>query len=158
MQSIEKLFLFPGRLVVTRDAMEISTILGSCVSVCFFDPVRLFAGMNHFLLPVNDKSGSEIEKYGDTSLEFMLDKLAKLGSNHMDLVAKVFGGADTLSRHNSNFNIGEKNISLALDFISDHKIKIISRSVGGKVGRKVIFNTHTGIVNHRYLTSSELPK
>ena len=68
MQSIEKLFLYPGQLVVTKDAMEITTILGSCVSVCLFDPIRRIAGMNHFLLPVNDKYKSDIEKYGDTSM------------------------------------------------------------------------------------------
>jgi chemotaxis protein CheD len=157
MQSFEKLFLFPGQLVVTKDSMEISTILGSCVSVCLFDSFRGIAGMNHFLLPVNDKLKSDIEKYGDTSLEFMLDRILSMGSNQRDLVAKVFGGGDILNHKNSNFNIGKKNIEIALNFIMDHNIKIASKSVGGKMGRKVIFNTHTGIVRHSYLTSSELP-
>lgn len=157
MQSIEKLFLYPGQLVVTKNAMEISTILGSCVSVCLFDSIRLIAGMNHFLLPVSDKYKSEIEKYGDTSLEFLLDKLLNLGSNKGDIVAKVFGGADVLANKNSNFNIGKKNIEVALEFIFNHEIKIISKSVGGTSGRKIIFNTQTGIVSHKYLTSSELP-
>jgi chemotaxis protein CheD len=157
MQSIEKLFLYPGQLVVTKDPMEISTILGSCVSVCLFDSTKRIAGMNHFLLPVNDRNKSDIEKYGDTSMEFMLDKILSMGSNKRDIAAKVFGGGEVLTYENSNFNIGKKNIEKALDFICDHEIRVISKSVGGIVGRKIIFNTLTGIVTHKYLDSSELP-
>jgi chemotaxis protein CheD len=157
MQSFEKLFLYPGQLVVTREAMEISTILGSCVSVCFFDPIRKIAGMNHFLLPVNEKYNSDIEKYGDTSLMFMLDKILRMGSKKSDLVAKVFGGGEILTYENINFNIGKKNITLALDFIKDQEIDLAEKVVGGILGARIIFNTVTGNVTHKYLTSSELP-
>jgi chemotaxis protein CheD len=157
MQSIEKLFLYPGQLVVTKKAMEITTILGSCVSVCLFDPINRIAGINHFLLPVNDKYNCEIEKYGNTSMEFMMDKILSMGSNQKDIEAKVFGGSEILAGRNSNFNIGKKNIEIALNFIFDHEVKVVSKSVGGKVGRKVIFNTLTGIVLHQYLASSEFP-
>ncbi len=156
MQSIEKFYLYPGQLVVTKDAMEITTILGSCVSVCFFDPVRYIAGMNHFLLPVNDQYKTDIEKYGNTSMKLMLDKVLSMGSNQRDIVAKVFGGGEVLTYENLNFNIGKKNIEAALDFICEHEIRIISKSVGGKMGRKIIFNTLTGIIRHKYLASSEL--
>lgn len=156
MQPISKLYLYPGQLLVTKDAMEITTILGSCVSVCLFDSIRRIAGMNHFLLPVNDKYTTDIEKYGDTSLKLMLDKILSMGSKKSEIVAKVFGGGEVLTYENSNFNIGKKNIEVALDFISDHKIKIISRAVGGTWGAKIVFNTITGIVTHKYLASSEV--
>jgi chemotaxis protein CheD len=156
MQSIQKLFLYPGQLVVTKDAMEISTLLGSCVSVCLFDPTRRIAGMNHFVLPVNDKYNSDIEKYGDTSLECMFNKMLNLGSNPGDMVAKIFGGGELLAGQKSNFNIGKKNIEVAMGFICTHEIKILSRAVGGIAGRKIIFNTLTGIVQLKNLTSSEL--
>jgi chemotaxis protein CheD len=154
--SIEKLFLYPGQLVVTKDAVEISTFLGSCVSVCLFDSVTRIAGMNHFLLPVNDNNKSDIERYGDTSMEYMLDKMLSMGSNQKDIVAKVFGGGKLLTHKNPSYNIGKKNIKIALDFISDHEINLISKAVGGIQGRKIIFNTLTGIVSHKYIASSEL--
>lgn len=157
MQSFEKLFLYPGQMVVTKNAMEITTILGSCVSVCLFDSIRLIAGINHFLLPVNDKGKSDIEKYGDTSMELMLNKILNMGSNQRDITAKVFGGGDVLNHKNSNFNIGKKNIEAALSFIGNHEIRLISSTVGGTMGRKIIFNTLTGIVRHKYLSPSELP-
>jgi chemotaxis protein CheD len=156
MHAIEKFYLYPGRSVVTKEALEISTILGSCVSVCLFDSLRRIAGMNHFLLPVNDKFESDIEKYGDTSMEFILDKMLGMGSNQRDLVAKVFGGGELLTYKNSSFNIGKKNIEVALDFICAHDIRVISKEVGGIRGRKIIFNTLTGIVRHQYVASSKL--
>ncbi len=157
MQSFEKLFLYPGQLVVTQNAMEISTLLGSCVSVCLFDPKRKIAGMNHFLLPVSDKNNPGSEKYGDFSMRLMLDRILSMGSIKSDLVAKVYGGGEVLIYENSNFNIGKKNIALALDFISDHEIKLVSKVVGGMLGAKIVFNTITGNVTHRFLTSPELP-
>jgi chemotaxis protein CheD len=157
MQSFEKLFLYPGQLVVTQNAMEISTLLGSCVAVCLFDPKRKIAGMNHFLLPVSDKSNSPGEKYGDTSMRLMLDKFLSMGSIKSDLVAKVYGGGEVLIYENSNFNIGKKNIALALDFLRDHEIKLVTKVVGGMLGARIIFNTVTGSVTHKYLTSSESP-
>jgi chemotaxis protein CheD len=157
MKSFEKLFLYPGQLVVTRDAMEITTLLGSCVSVCLFDSIRKIAGMNHFLLPVNEKNNSDLEKYGDSSLTLMLEKILSMGSKKNDLEAKVFGGGEILIYENLNFNIGKKNITLALDFIKDHEIRLATKVVGGMLGARIIFNTVTGNVTHKYLTSSELP-
>jgi len=153
----EKLYLYPGQLVVTKRPMEITTILGSCVSVCFFDKIRFIAGINHFLMPVNDKYKSDIEKYGDTSLEFMLAKMLRMGSNERDIVANVFGGGKLLPYENSNFNIGKNNIEIALDFIRAHEIEVITKAVGGTGGCKIIFNTLTGIVIHKYLVSREFP-
>jgi chemotaxis protein CheD len=157
MHLIDKLYLYPGQSVVTKEVMEISTILGSCVSVCLFDSIRGIAGMNHFLMPVNDKFGSDIEKYGDTSMEFILDKMLRMGSNQRDIVAKVFGGGELLTYKNSSFNIGKKNIEAALNFICDREIRVVSKAVGGKRGRKIIFNTLTGIVRQTYIASSQLP-
>jgi chemotaxis protein CheD len=155
MQFIEKRFLYPGQLIVTKNAMEINTILGSCVSVCLFDCIRCIAGMNHFLLPVNDRVGGDIEKYGDTSMKFMLDKMLSIGSMPDTIVAKVYGGAELLTYKNSSFNIGRKNIEAALDFLCKHKIRIITRDVGGASGRKIIFNTLTGNVRLTEVTSSK---
>jgi len=151
MNPIEKLFLYPGQLVVTKDKLEISTILGSCVSVCLFDPIRRIAGMNHFLLPVNDKINSDIEKYGDTSLEYMLGKMLNMGSNQRDIAANIFGGGEVLTYKNLNFNIGKKNTEVALEFIRNREIRVISKSVGGVTGRKIVFNTLSGMVKHKFL-------
>ena len=86
----------------------------------------------------------------------MLDKMLSMGSNQKDIVAKVFGGGELLTYKNSNFPIGKKNIEIAFNFVRDHEFSLISKSVGGIRGRKIIFNTLTGIVRLKYMASSEL--
>ena len=40
-----------GGVHVSGDGVVLKTLLGSCVSVCLFDPVTRVGGMNHFALP-----------------------------------------------------------------------------------------------------------
>ena len=61
-----------------------------------------------------------------------------MGSSKNDLKAKIFGGGE-IGRSNPAFNIGERNIILARTLLDNEKIPIISHSVGGNLGRKVIF-------------------
>ena len=43
--------LLPGTFHVATADEVISTLLGSCVAACIYDPLRGIGGMNHFLLP-----------------------------------------------------------------------------------------------------------
>ena len=49
----------PGAWFVDSEK-PLSTLLGSCVAVCLFDPVLKIGGINHFMLPDMGRS-----KYGD---------------------------------------------------------------------------------------------
>ena len=40
----------------------LSTILGSCVAVCMYDPVQNVGGLNHYLLPHDGTSGPQEKK------------------------------------------------------------------------------------------------
>ena len=44
-------YLHPGQVFVSPDPAVVTTILGSCVAVCVFDPVLRVGGTNHYLLP-----------------------------------------------------------------------------------------------------------
>ena len=44
-------YLHPGQLLVSAHACAVTTILGSCVAVCLWDPVAKIGGINHFMLP-----------------------------------------------------------------------------------------------------------
>ncbi len=43
--------ILPGEFYVSRGGELISTVLGSCISVCIRDPKMGIGGMNHFMLP-----------------------------------------------------------------------------------------------------------
>jgi len=71
-----------------------------------------------------------------------------------NLVAKVFGGGEVITVSSSSMHIGERNVMVAEEMLMEQNIPIIGRSTGGKNGRKIIFNTHTGEVLQCYIKNS----
>lgn len=92
-------------------------------------------------------------KYGNIAIERLLEKMLQLGCKKNNLVAKVFGGGEVISVSSSSMHIGERNIMVAEQMLLEMGIPIIGRSTGGKNGRKIIFNTHTGEVLQCYIKS-----
>jgi len=143
--KIEKYYLYPGGIFSSRIPHTVDTILGSCVSVFLWDPFMQFASINHFMLPACNKEGGPYYKYGNIAIPELVNRMLKMGSNKNNLKAKIFGGSET-NRSNSSFNIGERNITVAKTILDNEKIPIISQSVGGSLGRKVIFYSASGEV------------
>jgi len=141
--------IYPGEhYVSTKDI--ISTILGSCISVCIKDTRTGLAGMNHFLLPGDVRSRdmfvSSSGKYGMFAMEILIGDLIKRGADRKGMVAKVFGGGHVLNFRKTDGNVPENNIEFVLAYLSMEKIPIIAKDVGGDKGRKILFFTDTGKV------------
>ncbi len=136
-------FLYPGQIFVSREAITISTILGSCAAVCLWDSRRKIGGMNHYLLPEGDSDGPNRLRYGSVANAALLNELLALGSDVKDLQAKIFGGtsayaADPLTA------LGTRNVQMAEQFLRNAGISIVAKDVSGKHGRKLTFNTLDG--------------
>jgi len=153
---MEKLFLYPSALFASSKPHEITTILGSCVSVCLYDANLGIGGINHYMLPYWNGKGLASPKYGNIAIEKLISKLISLGCDKNNLVAKVFGGGEVIQSNNNQFSIGERNIEVANTMLKEQKIRIFSSSTGGKNGRKIIFNTATGDVMHRFIQNQNL--
>lgn len=147
-------YLFPATLYVTKDPCLISTILGSCVSVCLWDRELRYGGMNHFMLPLWNGKGLASPKYGNIAINKLFERMLEIGCSRKNLVAKVFGGGDILQTTSYQFNIGERNIDIASESLRELNIPLAGISVGGINGRKIIFDTHKGTVIQRYIEKS----
>lgn len=148
---MKKLFLYPSALYVGRAPVQIITILGSCVAVCLIDFKLKIGGINHFMLPLWNGQGLASPRYGNIAIKKLVDKMERLGSKRIDIKAKIFGGAEVLQSENVSFNIGKRNIELAKSVLEEYNIPIISSSLGGKYGRKILFNSNTGEVRLKYI-------
>jgi chemotaxis protein CheD len=133
---------------------EVTTILGSCVAVCLWDRYLGIGGINHYMLPTWNGMELASPKYGNIAIERLVEKMLQLGCKKNNLVAKVFGGGEVITVASSTMHIGERNIMVAEDMLQERNIPIIGRSTGGKNGRKIIFNTHTGEVLQCYIKNS----
>jgi chemotaxis protein CheD len=148
----EYTYLFPGELIVTAEYLKICTILGSCVSVCLLDQVNRIAGMNHFLLPFNKNNNTQHFKYGNESLDYMLTHMLDMGANKKNITASIFGGSSMFGDIILSYNIGQQNIELANTFIKEHGFFVRLVETGGSLGRKVVFDTSSGIINSYQLS------
>jgi chemotaxis protein CheD len=137
-------YLQPGLLFAARGATAVTTVLGSCVSVCLFDPGQRAGGINHFLLPCWNGEGPASPKYANVALPGLVERVAELGCRAPGLRAKLFGGSAVFGRVGGLFGVGERNIEFAERFLSDAGIPVVARDVGGDWTRKVIFEVHTG--------------
>ncbi len=148
-------YLYPASLFASPQPHQISTILGSCVAVCFFDPILRIGGMNHYMLPLWNGQGLASPKFGNIAIDKLLEKMISMGSNPRNLQAKVFGGGEVIETNVGLFHIGERNIQIAKDILTELKISVVSSSTGGKLGRKIIFYTDTGEVRHKFISKPE---
>jgi len=143
-------YLYPATLFAEIRPARIHTVLGSCVSVCLFDRARHIGGINHYMLPVWTGDGLATPKYGNIAIEKLIERMTAIGADQKHLVAKVFGGADQFGEQ-SKSGIGQRNIEMAENILSKMHIPIISSSVGGRFGRKIIFYSESGRVFMKYL-------
>ena len=127
-----------GEIVVTDEPVIISTVLGSCISVCISSTTDSTAGMIHYALPKAPTACADVNKfrYGDLAIPTLINYLIKTtGNNSSQFVAKIVGGAN---------QIGHENYLLAKETLKSFDIKIIGEDVGGSVGRKVLFHVESG--------------
>lgn len=138
-------YLHPGQLFASPEGCAVTTILGSCVAVCLWDPVTRIGGINHFLLPSFSGEGVASPRFGNVAIRELLDQLAQMGSQKHNLLAKIFGGACVLEAfRNRQHHLGTKNIEVAQQMLEAESIPLVGHDVGGQRGRKLIFHTDDG--------------
>lgn len=133
-------YVHPGQLFAASHAALVTTILGSCIAVCLWDPVARVGGVNHFLLP----SGKG-PRYGTDAMPKLVDEMIARGAFLARMVAKVFGGACVIDNFTGPRKaIGTMNAEAALQFLADSSIPVRVNQTGGRRGRKLLFHTGTG--------------
>ena len=120
----------------------LTTILGSCIAACMWDPVNRLGGMNHFLLPGEDNqvpdpgSSGSSARYGVHAMELLVNALLRRGARRESLQAKLFGGARMIR---GLTDIGEMNATFAERFLKAEGIPVAGGSLRGDQGRRIQF-------------------
>lgn len=147
--------ILPGELYVSTHGEMISTVLGSCISVCIRDKRKGIGGMNHFMLPQNNEFSSEswgnnpitsASRYGNWAMEYLINAILKRGGEKKDFEVKVFGGGQMMAKMT---DIGQKNILFVYQYLAEEQMKIEASDVGDVYARKVLYFPDTGSVKVR---------
>jgi len=153
--------LLPGEFFVSGDDIALSTVLGSCVSACIWDPAAGVGGMNHFMLPgSSNPAPAELDpiglsgRYGVFAMEQLVNELIKRGARKSNLVAKLFGGGSVLKNF-AAITVGERNAEFVLKFLSTESIRVVSQDLRDVCARRIVFFPVTGRALCRRLQNAD---
>jgi chemotaxis protein CheD len=143
-------YVHAGQLFASAEPYDISTILGSCVSVCLWEPQRGIGGINHYMLPWDASSSEASPRFADFAVRKLIETLERLGANRNRLKAKLFGGASVLTPQLSG-GLGMRNIAAGHSLLAEAGIPIVDEDTGGERGRKLVFRSDDGSASVRRL-------
>ncbi len=139
--------------VGASDDIVIQTILGSCVSICLWDPLHRVGGMNHLLLADMKQDALGMDTAGAVAMERLINRMVKLGAERSQLRGKLFGGSSMLS---GMTDIGTRNAAFGQAYLAAERIPCDAESVGGVLARKLKFWPATGAARQKFV--AEAPK
>ncbi|OMH32138.1 chemotaxis protein CheD [Motiliproteus sp. MSK22-1] len=146
--------ILPGEFYVTRHSELIGTVLGSCVSACIRDKLLGLGGVNHFMLPQNNRGTTDLDgsaaRYGCFAMEQMINAILKFGGNRKRLEAKLVGGGKIIT---SMGDVGRQNIEFARNYLAVEGIATLAEDLGGDRPRKLLYNPITGVLKVKKLNS-----
>lgn len=137
-------YLYPSRIFVSAVPTAVTTILGSCVAVCVWDPVSRVGGINHFLLPHWVKGREDVPRFGSVAVPKLIEEVAEVAGSRHRLQAKVFGGASILGFSQTS-HLGAQNVEVASRCLSEAGIPTVASAVLGTRGRKLVYQTDDGV-------------
>ena len=148
--------ILPGELYATINDEIIVTVLGSCVSACIRDPIFGIGGMNHFMLPISQKTNWDMgamgaaTRYGNFAMESLINEILKNGGSRDNLEVKIFGGGRVLADM-TMMDIGRRNIEFVKEYIRVEGLKLFAEDLGDIFPRKVMYHPLSGKVKMKKL-------
>ena len=149
MQKTNEIIVDTGNLKISSDSTAlITSALGSCVAITLYDKAQKLGGMLHYILPENP-GGKKKEKYADTGIKLLLDKMLELNVNKDDLVAKMVGGAVMFEEFMDDIenSVGKRNVKKGKEILKKLGIRLMSHDTGGNYGRSIKFKLSNGNIH-----------
>lgn len=146
----------PGqRTSFNQEPYVVKTVLGSCVSISFWNPVYKLGAICHYRLPsrkgleVNMQLGNQDDLLGDYADEVirLFHKRFKIkGMQAKDMRVGVFGGSKMYPVNSSGASksIGENNIKAAFQLLEKYGYDVTFESIGGEISRRLVFDLASG--------------
>ncbi len=159
-------FLPSGQFHFGGGHVRILTLLGTCIAISIWHPVRRIGGMCHFLLPARRPNAAIDESmpglYAEDVMGLFASALSATNTRPRDYVVRIIGGGNmfpdqltpaacrndscTDVRRSGCQSIGCRNIGVARSLLLAAGFVIASENVGGQGSRQVIFELWSGDV------------
>jgi len=151
---MKSVYLKPAEYYFGDQPARITTVLGSCVALSLYYPRSGLAAMCHALASDCGNATSCQKKcanryrYVSCMIPAMIHSFYSRGIKPEDIEAKLFGGAAMLDADSSRISrgVGALNVKAVQEILRKNNLKIKASDIGGRFGRKIIFDTRTGEV------------
>ncbi len=167
LQHMQFTTVLPGDYQIAARDTVLTTLLGSCVAACLYDPRQRVIGMNHFLLCGRHREHdrplliTDAGRYGVHAMELLINEMLQNGARRGNLRAKVFGGATVLRSAGVSVqkrSVGELNAEFVREFLHHEQIPIAAEDLGGTLGRVIYFSGEDYTVYGRKIPRTNLKK
>jgi len=146
--KLEEVRVEMAKMKVESRPVELLTSVGSCVAICLHDAMNRCGGLAHIMLPTSNNPLLEPlpSKFANTAVPALAKAVREISGNDIRLSAKIAGGANMFANLGPNsLDIGGKNVQAVKAALTIQKIRLEGEDVGGVSGRRITFNTHSGI-------------
>ena len=147
-----EVFLQPGEFYFGEEKTRIRTLLGSCVAITLWHPVRRIGGMAHYMLPQRPNRATDQPldgRYAEEVLLMFQRELQQARTRPAEYQVKLFGGgrmfahAHKAKRH---ADVSDRNVEVGRQLMAQHGFRILAEDLGGDGHRNVVFDLWSGDV------------
>ena len=140
-----------GEMKVSRGADDVLVCLGlgSCVALCYHDPVAKVGAIAHIVLPGSEgRAPGSPGKFADTAVPALIEAVTAAGAIKSRLSVRMVGGAQMTmaSEASSIFSIGPANVEATKQALRRVGLRVRAEDTGGSAGRTVRLAAGSGEV------------
>lgn len=156
----KKIVLRAGEYCFDRAGVHVHTLLGSCISITLWHPMKRIGGMCHFALPRPSARPPHTRpdpRYAEDCIELFQRSIARRRTRIQEYEVKVFGGGNLYEGvacrcldAGERQSIGDKNAAAAFNLLMATGANILVAHVGEFGHRRLVFDIATGAVWVRF--------
>jgi chemotaxis protein CheD len=137
----ENMYVASGNVILgTQNSVLVSTPLGSCIALIFYDKILKTGGMAHIMLPGKSPKNKKTEKYkyAEDAIQSLLTQLYFKKSKKKNLLCFLIGGANVLQKKDDK--LVKLIVSDVKARIQQREIQVLKESLGGFERRTAVLN------------------
>lgn len=146
--GVSRIYLNPGDIFLGCGNVRLHTVLGSCVSITLWHPVRKMGGMCHYVLPRNARGNAAQQamdvRYAEDAVGWLVESIEMQGMKPQEFETRMYGGGEMFRPGNDNFAIGKRNIAAGYQLLSRYGFNLVGEHLAGPGHRSLVFDLSTG--------------
>lgn len=140
-------------MLLTREACQVVTVLGSCVAVTLFSRRLRAAAICHVTLPeaparwdAADRAAGNRFRFASDTIPEMLSRFRAIGARPCELEARIFGGSCRISAggEKSIYAVGQTNLDRVRQLLEEANVPVRQQDTGLSSSLRLIFDTSDG--------------